>query len=61
MIRQREIIKRESLTVDRQVFEYRTSLRNVKQQLPDQYKEGDEDLLINQKVCLLKGLMLMMY
>ena len=53
MIRQREITKKESLAIDRQLFEQRTSLRNLKQNLPDQYKQGDEDLLINQKVCVL--------
>ena len=49
LIRQRELIKRESLAVDRALFEQRASLRNVKQSLPDQYKGGDEELLINQK------------
>ena len=55
MIRQREVTKKDSLAVDRQLFEQRTSLRNVKQNLPDQYKQGDEDLLINQKVCVSQG------
>lgn len=50
MIRQREITKREQLTVERQLFEQRANLRQVKLNLPDQYKEGDEDILINQKV-----------
>ena len=50
MIKQREVTKRDSLSIDRQLFEQRTGLRNVKQNLPDQYKHGDEDLLINQKV-----------
>lgn len=49
MIRQREVTKRDSLALDRQLFEQRSSLRNVKQNLPDQYKVGDEELLINQK------------
>ena len=49
LIKQREITKRELLAVDRQLFEQRTNLRQVKQNLPDQYKQGDEDLLINQK------------
>ncbi|KAL6713074.1 Enhancer of polycomb-like protein 1 [Lecanora helva] len=49
MIRQREITKREQLAVDRQLFEQRTNLRQLKLNLPDQYKEGDDDLLINQK------------
>ena len=53
-IRQREILKREQLSVDRQLFEQRANLRQVKLNLPEQYKEGDEDLLINQKVqCML--------
>ena len=49
-IRQREILKREQLAVERQLFEQRSNLRQVKLNLPEQYKEGDEDLLINQKV-----------
>jgi len=49
MIRQREVTKREQLAIERQLFEQRTSLRQVKQNLPDEYKEGDEDILINQK------------
>lgn len=49
LIRQREITKREQLAVERQLFEQRTSLRQVKQNLPEQYKEGDEDILVNQK------------
>lgn len=51
-IRQREILKREQLAVERQLFEQRTNLRQVKLNLPEQYKAGDEDLLINQKVSL---------
>lgn len=50
MIRQRETTKRELLAVDRQLFEQRNNLRQVKLNLPDPYKEGDEDILINQKV-----------
>lgn len=49
LIRQREITKREQLAIERELFEQRSSLRQVKQNLPDQYKDGDEDLLINQK------------
>lgn len=49
MIRQREITKREQLAVERQLFEQRANLRQVKLNLPDQFKEGDEDILINQK------------
>ncbi|KAL8670846.1 MAG: hypothetical protein Q9168_004646 [Polycauliona sp. 1 TL-2023] len=49
LIRQREITKLEQLTIERQLFEQRSSLRQVKFNLPEQYKEGDEDLLINQK------------
>lgn len=49
LIRQREITKREQLAIEKQLFEQRSSLRQVKHNLPDQYKEGDEDLLINQK------------
>lgn len=50
MIKQREIWKREQLVVDRTLFDQRDNLISVKQNLPDQYKEGDEDLLITQKV-----------
>lgn len=49
LIRQREILKREQLVIDKQLFEQRSNLRQVKRNLPDQYKEGDEELLINQK------------
>ena len=49
MIRQREINKREQLAIDKLLFEQRTNLRQIKVNLPDQYKEGDDDLLINQK------------
>ena len=50
MVRQREMIKKEQLAVERQLFEQRANLRQVKLNLPDQYKEGDEDILVNQKV-----------
>ena len=50
MIKQREIWKREQLAVDRTLFDQRDKLISVKQNLPDQYKEGDEELLITQKV-----------
>lgn len=50
LVRQREITKREQLAMDRQLFEQRTSLRRVKRNLPEQYNDGDEDILINQKV-----------
>ena len=50
LVRQREITKREQLCTDRQLFEQRTSLRQVKRNLPEQYNDGDEDILINQKV-----------
>ena len=50
LVRQREITKREQLTVEKQLFEQRSNLRQVKKNLPEQYKEGDDDLLINQKV-----------
>lgn len=36
--------------MERQLFEQRSSLREVKQNLPEQYKGGDEDILLNQKV-----------
>lgn len=57
MIRQREITKREQLAVDKQLFEQRTNLRQVKLNLPNPYKEGDEDILINQKVKLVSQIL----
>ena len=51
LVRQREITKRELLAVDRQIFEQRAKLRSVKKELPEYLRGGDEDLLINQKVC----------
>ena len=50
LVRQREIIKREQLATERQLFEQRTTLRQVKRNLPEQFREGDDDILINQKV-----------
>ncbi len=50
MIKQREIWKKEQLAVDKTLFDQRDNLISIKQNLPDQYKEGDEDLLITQKV-----------
>ncbi|KAL8874554.1 MAG: hypothetical protein Q9174_000141 [Haloplaca sp. 1 TL-2023] len=49
LVRQREITKREQLTIERQLFEQRSSLLKVKRNLPEQYKQGDEELLINQR------------
>ena len=49
-IREREVLKREQLAIDRQLFEQRANLRQVKLNLPEQYKDGDDELLINQKV-----------
>ena len=50
LIRQREVTKRDQLAIDRQLFEQRRSLRQLKRNLPEQYKDGDEELLLNQKV-----------
>lgn len=50
LIRQREVTKREQLVLDKQLFEQRSSLRQVKSTLPEPYKEGDDELLITQKV-----------
>ena len=50
LIKQREMTKKEQLAIDRQIFEQRASLRQLKLNLADPYKEGDDDLLINQKV-----------
>ncbi|MCJ1476910.1 Enhancer of polycomb-like protein 1 [Lambiella insularis] len=49
LVRQREITKREQMSIDRQLFEQRSNLRQVKKHLPDQYREGDDELLVNQK------------
>ena len=49
-MKQRETAKKEQLAVDKQLFEQRSSLRQLKQNLPTPYREGDEDLLITQKV-----------
>ena len=54
LVRQREIAKNEQLVMERQIFEQRAALRKLKRNLPETYKEGDEDLLINQKVRYLE-------
>jgi enhancer of polycomb-like protein len=51
-VRQRELLKRDQLAADQLIFEHRTNLRQSKRNLPDQYRDGDDDLLINQKVCV---------
>ena len=50
LARQRELTKRELLSVDRRIFEQRAKLRTIKKELPEHLRSGDEDLLINQKV-----------
>ena len=50
LIKQREMTKQEQLAIDRQLFEQRANLRQLKLNLADPYKEGDDELLINQKV-----------
>ena len=50
LIKQREVTKREQLAIDRRLFEQRASLRQLKLNLADPYKGGDEELLITQKV-----------
>ncbi len=54
LVKQREAAKREQLIVDKLLFDQRNSLRQLKQNLPAPYKEGDEDLLITQKVSIYK-------
>lgn len=49
LIKHRESIKQDQLAVDKKLFEDRVNLRSVKQNLPDQYKAGDEELLVTQK------------
>ena len=56
LVRQREITKRELHAVSRQIFEQRAKLRNVKRELPEHLRGGDEDLLINQKVCVQRNM-----
>ena len=53
LIKQREVTKKEQLDIDRQLFEQRASLRQLKVNLAAPYREGDEDLLITQKVSKL--------
>ena len=50
LVRERENTKKEQLAVDRQLFEQRTALRQCKRALGEAFKQGDEDLLITQKV-----------
>ena len=47
MVKKREQLRKESLEIDRLVFEQRLALRDTKRKLG---VKGDEDLLINQKV-----------
>jgi enhancer of polycomb-like protein len=47
MVKRREQMRKESLEIDRQVFEQRHAMRDTKRKLG---LKGDEDLLINQKV-----------
>lgn len=49
LIKQRESIKHDQLAVDKTLFEDRVNLRIVKLNLPDQYKAGDDELLVAQK------------
>ena len=50
LVRQREVTKKEQLAVEKQLFEQRSALRQCKLTLGEPYCQGDEDLLINQKV-----------
>ena len=50
LVRQREITKKEQLAIEKQLFEQRSALRQCKLTLGEPYCQGDEDLLINQKV-----------
>jgi enhancer of polycomb-like protein len=47
MIKRRELLRKEAIEMDRQVFEQRQALRDTKRKLG---MKGDDDLLINQKV-----------
>ncbi|KAK5273384.1 Enhancer of polycomb-like protein 1, partial [Exophiala xenobiotica] len=46
MVKRREMLRKECLDIDRQVFEQRQALRDTKRKLG---LKGDDDLLINQK------------
>lgn len=50
LVKAREVEKKELLGAERRLFEQRTELRKLKRGLPDPYRDGDEDLLVNQKV-----------
>ena len=54
LVKAREMEKKELLVAERRLFEQRTELRKLKRGLPDPYRDGDEDLLINQKVKAIK-------
>ncbi|KAK5153271.1 enhancer of polycomb-like-domain-containing protein [Cryomyces antarcticus] len=51
LVKQREVINRERLALDRQIFDQRTAVRQVKQKIGKQPDDNDEDL-INQKPVL---------
>ena len=56
LVRQREVNKKEQLAFERTLFEQRTALRKCKRTIGEPYNQGDEDLLINQKVGELRSL-----
>ena len=61
LVKAREIAKKDHLGAERRLFEQRTEFRKLKRGLPDPHKDGDEDVLINQKVkdpvCLYSSLL----
>jgi enhancer of polycomb-like protein len=50
MVKRREMVRKDSLEIDRLVFEQRLAFRDTKRKLG--LTKGDEDLLINQKVII---------
>ena len=50
LVHQRELAKKEQLAMDSTLFDQRAKMRKLKRSLPLPYREGDEDLLVNQKV-----------
>lgn len=49
MVKRREILRKEQMDIDRLVFEQRLAFRDTKRKLGI---KGDDELLVNQKVCL---------
>jgi enhancer of polycomb-like protein len=50
LVRQREMAKKELIEVERMLWEQRRDLTKLKRNLPEQYRSGDAELLVDQKV-----------